>query len=106
MTVLEEFSNDSEKFEYYQSRQRIQMAELSVEAEHRQIREDYQQAINKLDETSAKLDETSCLLDEKSSQLMTLAKTLIASNTMTLDQIADATGMSIVEINKLVNEKD
>ena len=92
MTVLEEFSNDSEKFEYYQSRQRIQMAELSVEAEHRQIREDYQQAINKL--------------GEKSSQLMTLAKTLIASNTMTVEQIADATGMSFDEINKLVNEKD
>ena len=38
--MLEEFSNDPEKFEYYQSRHRIQIAELSVEAEHKQIREE------------------------------------------------------------------
>ena len=76
--MLEELSNDPEKFEYYQSRHRIQMAELSVEVENRQIREDYAKAV-----------------EENRDLKITLAKTLLEANKMTIEQIAETAKISV-----------
>ena len=85
--MLEEFSNDPDKFEYYQSRHCIQMAELSVATEHQKIRDDYASAIKQLDSAVESRDQ--------------LVKTLLAYNTMSIKQISQATGLSIEQIKTL-----
>lgn len=91
MTVLEEFSNEPEKLEYYQSRQRIQMAELSVESEHRRIREDYDNAIKQRDNAIA----------ENHQIKQKLAKVLLDANTMSIEQIAATAELSVEEVSNL-----
>ena len=105
MAVLEEFANDPEKYEYYRARHSIQLAEQSVESEYRQIREDYKQAVEQRDNAvKARNNETQLkeqALEENHQLKIAFAKSLLEASNSTIEQIAQATGLSITEINKL-----
>lgn len=99
MTVLEEFANDPEKYEYYRARHNIQLVEQSVESENRQIREDYAKVVGQLDNAVAQLDSAFI----KNHQLkIKLAKTLLKTNSMTIEQVADSAELSIDDVKKLI----
>lgn len=74
MTVLESFADDPEKYAYYQSRNQIQLAEISTENEYRKIRQQRDQLVQNL-------------LDKQS---------------MTVEQISEITALSVEEINEIV----
>ena len=93
MRVLEKFSEQEESYYQYLERFNIRAKELSLNAEYRQIQDDYDQAIATLKQLKA----------QNKQDKIKSAKKLIALNTMPNDQIADITGLTIEQINKLAS---
>ena len=106
MTVLEEFANDPEKYEYYRARHNIQLKEQSVESEYRQIREDYEQAVEQRNTAFEARDQETELkeqaLAENHQLKVTLAKTLLEAKNMDISQTSEITELSVEEISKFV----
>lgn len=106
MTVLEDFADDPEKYEYYRARYNIQLAEQSIESENRRIREDYQQALESRDKAFDSRDKALESRDqafESRDKAFKLVQSLLATNTMSAEQIAEITGLPIEQINRIAN---
>lgn len=112
MAVLEKFSEQKESYYQYLERMNVRTKEMMIEAESKALNDENaaltadNQALN--DENAALKDETQQLSAQiENYQLKQLdnAKKLIELNTLSVEQIAEMTQLSIEDIQALVDER-
>ena len=111
MAVLEEFSEKEESYLVYQSRLAASIAARSEQVEREQMRKsnaklkkNNQQIQNRLEQTNLKLDQTNLELDQSKQQIEQMVIGLIKSNTMSIEQIASLSKMTVEQVKAIKNK--